>query len=548
VVRCLLDKQLLILATPPVTLLAEARVSTDFDTIVIGSGFGGAVCAARLSAAGYRVLVLERGRRWEPENYPRNLDGDWIWDQDHPERQHGWFDFRVFPNMAVVQGAGVGGGSLVYANISINAKRGSFDKGWPPEITYDELAPYYERAGAILDVQKVPYEQWPERTRLLKEAARKKGWGDRFEPLDLAVTFDPDWRYNLPDPHNTSHSKTFTNAHGRKQGTCIHLGNCDIGCDVKAKNTLDVNYLAIAEDNHADLRPLHLVRHIAPEGDGYRVFFDRIQDTQLISGSATARLVVLGAGSLGSTELLLRSRDLSKTLPNISPFLGRNWSSNGDFLTPAIYPFKDPPVHPMRGPTITAAINFLDGDGDGNEFFIEDGGFPNLGGEWLDRLAGRESADARKQAVYTTARALRNLNLLDQIMPWFAQGRDAANGVMSLKGGRLSLQWDVQQSQKTVNAIVRTHEELARATGGWPIVPLPWLLFRDLITPHALGGANMGRTAADGVVDHRGEVFGYRNLFVADGAIVPEAIGLNPSKTIAALAERVAALIVSDAR
>jgi cholesterol oxidase len=523
-------------------------MSTDFDAIVIGSGFGGAVCAARLSVAGYRVLVLERGRRWEPENYPRNLDGDWIWDQDHPDRLHGWFDFRVFPNMAVVQGAGVGGGSLVYANISINAKRKSFDAGWPPEITYDELTPFYERVGAMLDVQKVPFEQWPERTRLVKEAARKKGWSDKFEPLDLAVTFDPDWRYDLPDAHNVSHSKTFTNAHQRQQGTCVHLGNCDIGCDVKAKNTLDVNYLAVAEDHHAEIRPLHVVRRIAPETDGYRVTFDRIENQQLIAGSATARVVILGAGSLGSTELLLRSRDEARTLPNISPFLGRNWSSNGDFLTPAVYPFKDPPVNPMRGPTITAAIDFLDGDGQGNEFFIEDGGFPDLGAQFLDRLAGRDSSDARQRAVYETARALRRLNLLDQIMPWFAQGRDAANGVMSLKNGRLFLQWDVQQSQKTVEAIVRTHEQLARATGGWPLVPLPWLLFRDLITPHPLGGANMGRTSADGVVDHRGEVFGYRNLFVADGAIVPEAIGLNPSKTIAALAERIVSLIISDGR
>jgi cholesterol oxidase len=522
-------------------------VATDFDAIVIGSGFGGAVCAARLAAANYSVLVLERGRRWEPRTYPRHLDGDWIWDQDHPAQLNGWFDFRVFPNMAVVQGAGVGGGSLVYANISIDAKENSFDQGWPPEITFRELQPYYKRVGAMLDVHKVPFEQWPERTKLLREAARKKGWSDRFEPLDLAVTFDPAWRYSLPDPHHEQHSKTFVNAHERKQGTCIHLGNCDIGCDVKAKNTLDVNYLAMAENAKAEIRPLHLVRRIAPEGDGYRVTFERIAGGTLVEGSHTARIVVLGAGSLGSTELLLRCREAG-TLPKLSPFLGRNWSSNGDFLTPALHALKDPPVNPTRGPTITAAINFLDGDGQGNEFFIEDGGFPSLGADLLERLAGRTSPDARQQAVYETARLLRRLNLLNQIMPWFAQGRDAADGQLSLKNGKLFLAWDVEKSQKTIEAIVRTHEQLARATFGWPMVPLPWLWSKDLITPHPLGGANMGRTAADGVVDHRGEVFGYRNLFVADGAIVPEAIGLNPSKTIAALAERIVSLITADGR
>jgi len=523
-------------------------MATDCDVLIIGSGFGGAVNACRLASAGAKVIVLERGRRWTPQTFPRKLDDPWVWDEGNPVARHGWWDFRVFPHMTVVQGAGVGGGSLVYANISVEAKPDTFTAGWPPEITFSGLKPHYDTVGKMLGVAKVPGNQLPERTRLLREGAEKAGYGNLFEQLPLAVTFDEHWPARADDRYDARHSKTHINEHGVEQGTCVHLGNCDIGCDVKAKNTLDVNYLAIAEDHHAEIRSLHLVRHLAPEGDGYRVSFDRIDNNQLIAGSATARIVVLGAGSLGSTELLLRSRDLAKTLPNISPFLGRNWSSNGDFLTPAIYPFKDPPVNATRGPTITSAINFLDGDGHGNEFFIEDGGFPGLGADLLDRLAGRSSDDERKQAVYETARALRRLNLLDQVMPWFAQGRDAANGMLSLKNGRLFLQWDVTQSQKTIDAIVRTPEELARSTGGWPIVPLPWLLFRDLITPHPLGGANMGRTAADGVVDHRGEVFGYRNLFVADGAIVPEAIGLNPSKTIAALAERIVALIISDAR
>ena len=133
-------------------------------------------------------------------------------------------------------------------------------------------------------------------------------------------------------------------------------------------------------------------------------------------------------------------------------------------------------------------------------------------------------------------------------MPWFAQGRDAANGILSIRNEPLFLDWDVQQSAATIDAIVRTHEQLARSTGGAAIVPFTWTLSHDLITPHPLGGANMGRTAADGVVNHAGEVFGYRNLYVADGAIVPEALGLNPSKTIAALAERIAVGLVPRRR
>jgi cholesterol oxidase len=525
-------------------------VSTDFDAIVIGSGFGGAVMAARLAQANYRVLVLERGRRWEPEDYPRDVDDPWIWDQDHPQHRNGWFDLRIWPNMSVVQGAGVGGGSLVYANITVDARDASFARGWPPEITAAELRPYYQRVGAMLGVQKVPKAQWPERTRLIERAARRRGWSDRFQTLDLAVTFDPDWRYELDDPHDVSHSKRHTNAHGVEQGTCVHLGNCDIGCEVQAKNTLDLNYLPVAEKHGSEIRPLHLARHIAsaPNGQGYRVAFDRIGNGVLVQGSATARIVVLAAGSIGSTELLLRSRHVTKTLPRLSAFLGRNWSSNGDFLTPALHPFNDPPVDPTRGPTITAAIDFLGGDGDGNEFFIEDGGFPDLVRGLLDRLKNRTGGDSAERALYETAALLTRFGPIHQVMPWFAQGRDAANGVLTIEDGKLFLQWDVEQSEPTIEAIVRTHEQLARATGGVPLVPLTWTFHRDLITPHPLGGANMGRSATDGVVDHRGEVFGYPNLFVADGAIVPEAIGLNPSKTIAALAERSAALIVADGR
>ncbi len=231
-----------------------------FDVIVIGSGFGGAVTACRLSEKGGRVLVLERGRRWEPKDYPRDTGDAWIWDQKEPHKQNGWIDLRFFDDMIVAQGAGVGGGSLIYANVFVRPKPEIFNQGWPPEITYEELAPHYETAGKMLGAQEIPDSQLTERFKLMREAADAIGHGDRFTKLPIAVTFDPDWNYDLEDPFSEEHSKTFTNAHGVEQGTCIHLGNCDIGCDVRAKNTLDLNYLAIAEKNGAEIRPLHLVR------------------------------------------------------------------------------------------------------------------------------------------------------------------------------------------------------------------------------------------------------------------------------------------------
>jgi cholesterol oxidase len=522
-----------------------------FDVIVIGSGFGGAVTACRLAERDMNVLVLERGRRWNTYPYgPRKLDDAWFWSQHSPERANGWLDFRLFKHMGVAQCAGVGGGSLIYANISINAKRELFEKGWPNEISYAELEPYYEKVSQMLCPVPVPAKQVPARFRLMKEAASKMGSGNRFRPLEIAVTFDQNLEYSSEKVLDETHSKPWVNAQGATQGTCIHCGNCVIGCPVRAKNTLDLNYLAQAENKHAEIRPLHVVRFIEPVNGQYRVVFDRIlENGTLQRGEEKARRVVVAAGSLGSTELLLRCRDEYKTLPNLSRVLGYNWSSNGDFLTPALYGKQA--ISPTHGPTITSAIDFLDGSADGEQVFIEDGGFPDVVGQMLADKINKPGRHPVWRAISSFLRPhLKNRDALRCIMPWFGQSIDAADGRLSLRRRwfnpwqrHLSLDWDIRRSETVINAMVNMHKRLSEATGGLPLVPPTWSVFKTLITPHPLGGCNMGTTQADGVVDHRGAVFGYPNLYVADGAIVPEAIGLNPSKTIAALAERSAVLM-----
>jgi cholesterol oxidase len=517
---------------------------SDADVIVIGSGFGGAVTACRLAEAGARVLVLERGREWNVSNFPRKLTDPWVFDPARPERANGWFDVRMFPNMTVLAGAGVGGGSLVYANISVVAKPDTFASGWPPEITADTLAPHYAEVGRMMEVKPVPRAQWPERTKLMHEAAGKAGWQDRFRPLDLAVRFDETWKYGDPDSHDPARSKTETNLHGLKQGTCIHLAECDIGCPVNARNTLDFNYLAVAKRHGATILPLHLVRDIRATADGYELTVDEIVGTALQPKTFSSPRVIVAGGSLGSTELMLRSR-ASGGLPHVSTRLGVGWSSNGDFLTPALHPFRD--VQPSRGPTITAAIDLLDGAYQNQAVFVEDGGFPPLALERLDHAGANPDAnDLVRNATATLLPILRAIDLVRTVMPWFAQARDAADGVCTLKDGRLFLAWDIAASRPTLDAVVSVHQKLATLTGGLPLTPLTWTIGRDLITPHPLGGCNMGTSTATGVVDASGQVFGHPGLYVADGAIVPKAIGLNPSRTIAALAEHIAAGIVRD--
>ena len=517
----------------------------DADVIVIGSGFGGSVTACRLAQSGAKVLVIERGREWTPETFPRQLTDPWVFNPDRPEREHGWFDFRIFPNMTVAQGAGVGGGSLVYANISVEAKRDTFNAGWPPEITYDLLAPYYAEVGRMMEVKRVPANQWPERTKLLRDGAVAAGWQNRFRQLELAVRFDPAWTYG-PGAHDHTLSKSETNIHGIQQGTCVHLGECDIGCPVKARNTLDFNYLAVARQQGAKVLPLHLVREIRATGSGYEVRADEIYGGKLTPRTFTSSSVIVAAGSLGSTELMLRSAQ-SGGLTNLSAKLGAGWSSNGDFLTPAIHPFRD--VNPTRGPTITAAIDLLDGEYMGQQIFVEDGGLPDVARVALERAASQPAAnDLVQRAVATLIPVLRGIDLVRNVMPWFAQARDAADGTLSLKNGKLYLDWDITASEETMGAVTSVHRKLAMLTAGMALTPLTWTIGRDLITPHPLGGCNMAASAAQGVVDYRGEVFGHKGLYVADGAIIPKALGLNPSRTIAALAEHIAAGIVAAPR
>jgi cholesterol oxidase len=534
----------------------------SFDVVVIGSGFGGAITGCRLAEKGYKVLILERGRRWTKETYPSVTKKDWIYDPGRPERESGWLDLRVYPNMSIAQGAAVGGGSLIYASISVEARKERFDKGWPKEITYGELKPHYDEVANFMNVQKMPDNQRNPRTALMEEGATNIGQGQRFKMLDMAVSFDPEYKLDiekdLTSKENLNLSKKFTNAQGVEQGTCVHSGFCDIGCPVYAKNTLDLNYIPWAEKHGAEVRQLTVVTNIEPQSGGYRVSFDRIdtKNHRRTPGSETARIVIVAAGSLGSTELLLRCRDENKSLPNISQRLGHNWSSNGDFLTPAIYANRK--IYPDRGPTISSAIDFLDGSDGGQSFWIEDGGMPNLLGDRLTMGVGKIAKGLNAESLITGIQNfLRNSSATNNVMPWFAQGVDAGDGTLSLKrpwwqfgfgSKRLHLNWDVTKSRPVMDAIVNMHKQLSDKTKGAPLVPPGWTFSHDLITPHPLGGCNMGDTAANGVVNHKGEVFGYKNLFVADGAIIPTALGVNPSRTIGALAERIAKNIAEEGR
>jgi cholesterol oxidase len=528
----------------------------DFDAIVVGSGFGGAVTAARLAEAGWKVLVLERGRRWLPKDMPRGPGDDWFYDVDAPHRQNGWLDFRWFGSMSVAMGAGVGGGSLIYGNVSIVPPAETFARHWPREITYAGLQPHYQTVGEVLNVQEMPENQVPPRYHAMQKGAAAIGAAARFRRVPLAVTFDPAWRRESENPYSDSRSRKVLNAQGREQGTCTHCGFCCTGCHLKAKNTLDLNYLAIAEDSGADIRPLHVVQAVEKTEGGYRVHAEKITDGRRQPLAFTARRVILSAGSLGSTEILLRSRDEKGFLPLVSPALGMGWSSNGDFVSFSVHKQE---MLPTRSPTISCAIDFLEGDGyEGARVFIEDGALGDVPKAYLMHALARTrrwlDAGWYRQLVGHALNRLRRFNTAEHMVAWFAQGVDASNGRLRLKAPwyapwrrRLHLDWRLGASARTFEKVAALQRRLAAASDPVAVfAPPTWTLLRELATPHPLGGCRMAESPEEGVVDHRGEVFGYPGLHVADGAIIPFALGLNPSRTIAALAERNTAIMIRE--
>ena len=521
-------------------------MSETFDAIVVGSGFGGSITACRLSQKGMKVLLLERGRRWTPAEYPRKPGDAWFYDGRRPEKQHGWLDLRFFKRMIVAQAAGVGGGSLAYSSVLLEAHPSCFEHGWPEEMSYTELKPYYDTVAQMLRLQTIPDGQLTPRLKLTREAAEKVGHGQRFGKAPLAVSFSHDWHYGLEELFDARHSRAFVNDQGQQQGTCVHLGNCDIGCDVQAKNGLDLTYVPLAERHGCAVRPLHVVRGIEPQGGGYRVTFDRIADTSLVHGEALATHVFLAAGSLGSTEILLRARDEHATLPKISSQLGHRWSPNANVLSMATY--KDAErVRQSVGPTIGSVVDFMDGVVTGDRFVVEDDGFPNLLLNTL-RAAHDASEGMAGSLPEELDAALQGDGAARGLMLWLGAGVDAGDGELVLDRHwlppfrrELDLRWSAEHSSGVIEAIRVMHRKMSEATGGHMREFGDGRIFGRLLTLHPLGGCRMAATPEGGVVDHRGQVFGYPNLYVVDGAIVPVPIGRNPSHTIAALAERIAA-------
>lgn len=559
--------------------------NTHFDAVIVGSGFGGSVMAYRLAEAGLSVCVLERGKAYPPDSFPRaphRMQKN-FWDPS--EGLHGMFNVWSFDELGAVVCSGLGGGSLIYANVLIRKDEKWFVKEdlqnggyeyWP--VTRADLDPHYDRVEKMLAAQQFPIDKEPynrvPKTKEYKAAAERLGL-DWHLP-NLAVTFGNEGEDPVPgDPIK----EAYPNLHGRTRYTCRLVGECDIGCNFGSKNSLDYNYLSEAKRLGAEILTRSEVKEFETrEGGGYTLRYVRHEperegretDTSCLPRKTlTADRLILSAGTLGSTFLLLKMKNQG-AFPRLSDRLGTRFCGNGDLVTFAVKGSKNENgqrvprlIDAGYGPVITSAVRIADREdgGEGRGFYIEDAGYPefvnwimetvetpgdvirnfwrNLVGRFFNKLLSREPETDIGAEV---SRLLGSTEFSADLLPLLGMGRDIPNGTMELRREKLNVDWKVQESQAYFDDIREKMRDIIEELGGRYGDPLGRL--NRLVTVHPLGGCSMGRNKDEGVVNSYGEVFGYPGLYIADGSVMPGPVGPNPSLTIAALADRFADRII----
>lgn len=571
--------------------LGSGVIKNHYSAVVIGSGFGGSVMAYRLAEAGLEVCLLERGKDYPPDSFPRSpykMKRN-FWDPS--AGFYGLFNVWSFRGLGSVVSSGLGGGSLIYANVLLRKDEKWFvkediNKGgyeyWP--VTRADLDPHYDRVEKMMNVQKYPFTRSPydktSKTKAFKLAADKLDLD--WSLPNLAVTFANEGEEPVT---GEPIKEKYPNLHNRTRSTCRLCGECDIGCNYGSKNTLDYNYLSEAKRLGAEIKTLCEVRSFKPrDGGGYLIHYvqhdltregQRYKTSELPLMTISADQLILSAGTIGSTYLLLKNRS---AFPQISNKLGTRFSGNGDLLT-FMFKAKDSSsgkpvpriIDPSYGPVITSTIRVPDSKdsedgGQGRGFYIQDAGYPDfvnwmaetfqtIPTLWGLRLfllrliwswqmgTGPADSDLSEEI----SRLFGNTELSAGSLPLLGMGRDIPDGHMQLRKGKLDIDWRKLQSEPYFKRVRTTMQNIANVLEANFRDNPTWYLNR-LITVHGLGGCPMGREQNEGVVDSYGEVFNYPGFFIADGSVMPGPVGANPSLTIAALADRFAEQVIANHR
>jgi cholesterol oxidase len=548
------------------------QLKEHYTVAVIGSGYGGGIAASRMARAGQSVCILERGKEFRPGEYPDTEPEAMSEMQiDTPEGHAGpitgLYDFHVNPAINAFVGCGLGGTSLVNANVALEAEPRVFDDHWPAAFRADLdtlVADGYQRAREMLKPTPYP-DTYPPLAKTAALQASAASMGKDFYKPPINVTFE--------DPVGG------VNHVGVEQHKCTMCGDCVTGCNYGAKNTTLMNYLPDAYNFGAEIFTQVSVRYLERKGNVWVIYYQVAglgrEKFDAPLQFLTADIVVLAAGTLGSTEVLLRSKANGLAL---SDQIGMGFTGNGDVL--AFSYNGDKPIHgigyghrapgevPPVGPCITGIIDIRRQEVLNQGMVVEEGSIPGAIGALMPlALSSAAKADGTltDRSLQTTVRqAKAELDSLilgpyhgavDETQTYLVMTHDDSDGRMYLEKDRLRIDWNSVGKEPIFQKVSDTLRACTVPLDGvYTVDPLWSKIFnKSLVTVHPLGGCRMADDAAFGVVNHKGQVFSsnngaavYDGLYVADGSVMPRSLGVNPLLTISAVAERTAALLAKD--
>jgi len=513
-----------------------------FDFVIIGSGFGGSVSAMRLAQKGYSVAILETGKRLQANDFPKTNWRAWKYFWAPIIKFFGPQRISFLKGVMILHGVGVGGGSLVYANTLMKPKTEVFqDSAWPKGNDWEkELEPHFETARMMLGVAENPYHF--EGEDALRKLAKRMGVEDTYHPTEVGVFFGEPGE-TVPDPY-------FSGAGPERTG-CISCGGCMVGCRHNAKNTLDKNYLYFAEKWGTKIFPETKADKITPTQDGYTI--DTVHSTSWFKKKGKrffGKKIILSAGVLGSVGLLMKNRDVHKTLPHLSAYLGKSVRTNGESLIgatsfdahrdlsrgiaigAAIHPDSKTKIEMVRYPEGSGAMRTL------GTLLTPDGTHLTRPLKAIWQLIRRFPRYVRLWTVKDWAKS----SVILLVMQYLDQQIELNLGRSIFSGFRKKLQgaptghplpsyFQIAQDAGKI---------IAEEINGEPQNVITEAFLKVPATAHILGGCRMGDTPEKGAINKEHEVFGYSGLYVCDGSVVPCNLAVNPSFTITALAERFA--------
>ena len=517
------------------------------DYIIIGSGFGGSVSAMRLSEKGYRVMVLERGKRFQAEDFPKTNWNIFKYLWLPAARCFGIMGINFFNDIWILNGSGVGGGSLVYASTHIKPPKAFFEAPeWRGLADWEaELTPFYDVANRMLGTAENP-KFWPADHRLY-EIAEELGTEDTFKPTPVGIFFGTPGM-TVPDP--------YFGGEGPERRGCIHCGGCMVGCQHNAKNTLDKNYLYFAEKwgaevraeaNVLDIRPLYGEQ---PDGARYEIIYEKTTDWLLKRKTAVrTNNVIVSAGVLGTLNLLLKCKNEIGSLRLLSDRLGLNVRSNSEALMGVTAREED--VVYSDGVAISSSfwvdettsvepVRYAPG-----QSFMRNLTLPliRFDGTVFDRFKRSLAEAVRRPRDFFTVRLQSNWAQRDTILlimqtvenrMAFKRGRSIwtlfTQNLVSVRDKNIPIPPVIEAGRGVVEAFAEKVDGVA------------WAGMNDMLdipnTAHILGGCGIGADESKGVIDINHQAFNYPGLYIADGSAIPGNLGVNPSLTITAMTER----------